>query len=208
MIPDELPPAVIRFRVFGIPGTAGNKTAFPIKTKDGGMRVVVREGKKAGPAQVWRGAVMEAVQEAARAGAPLLDAPLILGVTFYVPRPASAPRAQRWPDRRPDLSKYLRAIEDPMIGVLISDDSRIVEAHLAKRYATEADRPGADVALWYADTRLAMANGSGAVEPPGVAASHPPNAPDVTESEPARHGHGSDATPHVASLHSAEVAEL
>jgi crossover junction endodeoxyribonuclease RusA len=145
----ELPPAAVAFTVFGIPATAGNKTAFPIKGRDGRMHVAVREGKQAGPAQSWRARVEEVVQELARDGAPLLDGPVKLVVDFYLPRPKSAPKRRRtWPDRKPDLSKLLRAIEDPMKGVVLADDARIVELRASKDYAYEGDRPRAEVRLW------------------------------------------------------------
>ncbi len=147
-------------------GTAGNKTAIPFKTKDGRMRVAVREGKKDGQPQRWRQAVEAVVQEQARSGAPLLDGPIVAWVCFYLPKPKSAPKSRRvWPDRKPDLSKLLRAIEDPMKGKLIADDARIVRfARLEKVYVEDVSpfpydaRPRAEVMLWLAEGALAVSS--------------------------------------------------
>jgi len=142
---------MIRFVVFGHPATAGNKTAFPIRRANGKLGVAVREGKKAGPSQEWRARVQAVMQEHANRGAPMLDGPLGMHVRFLLPRPSSAPKRRRtWPDRKPDLSKLLRAIEDPMIGVLVADDARIVQVRMTKDYAEQTDdpRPRAEVALW------------------------------------------------------------
>ena len=64
-----------------------------------------------------------------------LDGPLALSVSFFLPRPKSRPKRDTWPDRKPDLSNLLKAVEDAMTGVFWRDDSQIVRAVQVKRYA-------------------------------------------------------------------------
>lgn len=76
--------------------------------------------------------------------------PIALAATFVVPRPEShlrkdgllRPGAKRSPTGKPDLSKYLRAIEDAITGVLWRDDAQVVRATVSKRYGAE---PGAHI---------------------------------------------------------------
>lgn len=162
----ELPPAAIDFTVFGIPATKGNKSGFALKR--GGQftgKVALREGKSEN-FRNWTRRVEEVVQGLARRGAPLLDGPLKATVTFYLPKPISAPKRRRTcPDRRPDLGKLLRAIEDPMNGVLIADDARFVDIHMRKVYAEDATpydpRPRAEVLVWRVEDLQPRAKGRG-----------------------------------------------
>ncbi|MGQ0669536.1 MAG: RusA family crossover junction endodeoxyribonuclease, partial [Actinomycetota bacterium] len=103
----------------------------------------------------WSRRVEEVVQSLAAEGVPMLEGPIIAWVTFWVPKPRSAPKRRRtWPDRKPDLDKLCRAIMDPCSGVLIRDDAQIVEfICLRKLYADEDlfdHRPRAEVRLWRA----------------------------------------------------------
>lgn len=137
----------VSFTVWGTPAPKGSKSAFPIRRKSGAMGVAVVEGKT-DRQKDWSRRIEEVVQGLAATGSPMLDGPLVAAVEFWLPRPASAPKRRRtWPDRKPDLDKLLRAILDPMSGVLIADDARIVEfVGLSKDYAPE--RPCAVVNLW------------------------------------------------------------
>jgi Holliday junction resolvase RusA-like endonuclease len=139
---------VIEFTVYGIPAPKGSKSAFPIRRKaTGKMGAVVVEGKT-DRQKDWARRVEEVVQGLASSGAELLDEPLALTVTFYLPKPASAPkRRATLPMRKPDLDKLLRALIDPMTGVLVADDARFVEIFAIKRFAEDDEdpRPRAEV---------------------------------------------------------------
>lgn len=102
---------MIRFTVFGIPAPKGSKRALPIRRKDGSLAGInVVEGKT-DRQKDWSRRVEAIVQELAAGGSPLLDGPLGLVVRFCLPKPGSAPKRRRtWPDRKPDLSKLLRAM--------------------------------------------------------------------------------------------------
>ena len=143
-----LPSAVLDFTVYGVPAPKGSKSAFPIRRKaTGKMGAVVVEGKTARQKD-WAHRIEEVVQSLAATGVPMLDCPLALTVTFYLPRPISAPKRRRTlPMRKPDLDKLVRALLDPMTGVLVADDARFVEIFALKHYAEDSPdpRPRAEV---------------------------------------------------------------
>jgi crossover junction endodeoxyribonuclease RusA len=147
--PERVP--AVAFIVYGAPATKGNKSAFPVRR--GGVltgQVAVKEGRSDN-FKDWNRRVEEVVQGVARESGVFIDDPIVASVVFYLPKPVSAPKRKRvWPSKRPDLGKLLRAIEDPMNGVLIHDDALIVRfVRLEKVYAEEPDpRPRAEVKLW------------------------------------------------------------
>jgi Holliday junction resolvase RusA-like endonuclease len=156
--------------VFGIPATAGNKSCFPfVKGWRGpkkpmlGVKVVEGGGKTASARKVkqWREAVASAVLGLEDPGPPL-DAPLLAIVDLYLP-PLKTPRL--WPTAPPDLSKLIRALEDPVVKPvkgypgLIADDSRIVVLLGAKHYAAAGagrDGPRAELRIWQLPARLEL----------------------------------------------------
>lgn len=136
---------MISFTVYGIPAPKGSKSAFPIRRKaTGKMGAVVVEGKTERQAD-WKHRVEAVVQHLAARGEPMLDGPLVARIAFHLPRPASAPKRRIAPDRKPDLDKLIRAILDPLSGVLIADDARIVRIEASKFYTAS---PSAEVSLW------------------------------------------------------------
>lgn len=137
-----LGPESVALTVYGQPLPQGNKTAYPfVKTgPDGnplfrfdartnrrvpvlGVRLVEGRDKKQQQAfEQYR----EAITTVARAlyrGAPL-DGPLEAQYKFFLRRP----KKPSWeePAGPPDLEKLIRAVNDALKGVLLSDDSRIV----------------------------------------------------------------------------------
>lgn len=130
---------VVNFVVFGSAKPKGNKSAFPIRRRDGRMGVAVREGKPGSPFEEWRRRVESVVQEVA-SRTERLEGPVVAKMEFLLPRPASAPKSRIWPDVRPDVGKLARAVEDAMTGALYRDDSQIVELNVRKLYAENAPR--------------------------------------------------------------------
>jgi Holliday junction resolvase RusA-like endonuclease len=61
-----------------------------------------------------------------------------MSVTFYLPKPKSAPRGLEWPAKKPDLSKLIRGVEDALTAIVYVDDSRIVVSHIEKRFAIDS----------------------------------------------------------------------
>lgn len=139
----------ISLRVFGDPVPKGSKSAFPIRK--GGVltgRVAVVEGKTKRQSE-WRARVLAAAQGAAESGAPMLDGPIALAARFRLRRPVSEPKRHRtWPVRKPDLDKLLRGLLDPLTGVLIADDARIVAIEAAKDWVAPDEQPGVEVELY------------------------------------------------------------
>ncbi len=141
------PTGVIRFFVRGKPVTQGSKTAYVV-----GGRAVVTSASKGLAA--WR----RLVADQAQPHAPPMpwDRPVTLHATFYIPRPRSEPKRRRtWPDRKPDASKLLRAVEDALTRVFWADDARIVVERVEKRWADDpfelpAERrpPGVLIEAW------------------------------------------------------------
>lgn len=132
---------MIEFVAYGHPQPAGSKTAM--RNRHTGKIVVIDAAKQSRP---WKSHVASVAGAAVLvAGGQLLEGPLSLRVTFYVPRPkghygkrglrASAPG---YPAVRPDVTKLLRAVEDACNGVLWRDDSQIVSQHALKLYGEPA----------------------------------------------------------------------
>jgi Holliday junction resolvase RusA-like endonuclease len=148
---DELAEPVLSFTVYGNAAPAGSKRHV------GGGRIV-DSSKRSAP---WKDQVAQAAALAyANAigvfapDAPLLDGPLAVRMTFYVPRPkghysrrdaiggfvtgALVPSAPAYPTTRPDVLKLARAVEDACTGIVWRDDAQIVSEWLQKRYGEPA----------------------------------------------------------------------
>lgn len=133
------------FTVLGKAQTAGSKRAFPFRKKGGALGVRVSDDNPDNKS--WQHAVRTAAREAY--DGPLLDGPLFVGMTFYVPRPKGhfgsgrnagvlKPTAPSFPVTRPDALKLARAVEDALTGTLWRDDSQIVDEALLKHYGEPA----------------------------------------------------------------------
>ena len=62
--------------------------------------------------------------------------PLRLEATFYRQRPKSLPKRVELPVSRPDLSNYLKTLEDALNKFTFQDDSQIVDLHIRKRFGS------------------------------------------------------------------------
>lgn len=128
----------VSFTVYGVAAPAGSKTVVYAK---GGRAFVRDASKRSAP---WKRLV---AQEAGKAmnGRGLLEGPLHLTVAVTVPRPKShygarglRPSAPSAPITRPDLTKYLRGIEDACTGVVWRDDAQVITQTAEKRYGEPA----------------------------------------------------------------------
>ena len=142
--------STIEFFVPGVPKPGGSKSGFPFKRKDGTLGVRMADNSKYGPA--WRQTV-KTFAFAAQAGAPPLEGPLYLVMTFRMPRPKGhygsgrnagqlKASARAYPTTKPDLTKLLRSAEDACKGILWLDDAQVGRAEIRKLYA---DTPGVSV---------------------------------------------------------------
>lgn len=126
---------------FVVPGRAqpgGSKRAFIVQ---GRARVVDANKNVA----AWKDRVaFEAVR--AMNGRPLLEGAIELRLSICLARPKGhytkkglRPSAPARPTTRPDLTKYERAIEDAMTGLVWRDDSQVTNKATAKEYG-DSDR--------------------------------------------------------------------
>jgi Holliday junction resolvase RusA-like endonuclease len=127
----------MKFTVHGLPAPQGSKRHV-------GNGRMIESSKKVKP---WREAVKWAALEARAAAGhpPPLEGPLSVTVSFYLPRPKTAPKRRLYPDRKPDIDKLLRSTFDAMgdAGVW-GDDAQVVMVAAAKYYAGAVmDSPGA-----------------------------------------------------------------
>lgn len=129
------------FTVEGTPAPQGSKQGFV----RGGKVSLVEVSKRVKP---WRAAV-EAAAIIAADGAPALDAPLLLEVTFYMQAPQKQVRP--YPSVRPDLSKLVRSTEDALVTAgMLADDSRIIITLSDKEYGPI---PGARIRIYALEPR-------------------------------------------------------
>lgn len=92
------------------------------------------ESSKALPA--WRKRATEAAKKAMGHNPPI-DAPVTVIAAFYLPKPATT-KFRDYPAGPPDLDKLQRAIGDALEqSGLLANDSRIVEWHPKKLWATD-----------------------------------------------------------------------
>lgn len=141
---ENTPPPGITITVYGHPAPQGSKRHV-------GKGIMVESSKHVAP---WREDVRAAALLALNTlnrPAPL-DGPLYARMVFTVARPASAPKARRWPDRMPDLSKLVRSTEDALTSAGVwADDARVVRIDTAKVYPGSGpdalDRPGARIVV-------------------------------------------------------------
>lgn len=142
--------AAITFFVPGLPQPGGSKKGF-VNPKTQRV-VIVDDCKKNKP---WR-ADVKAFAMTAYDGHPLVS-PLSLEVWFWMPRPQGhygsgknsavvKPGAPKYPAKKPDATKLLRALEDSLTGVLWVDDAQVVTQRVLKRFA-EDGRVGAEVVV-------------------------------------------------------------
>jgi Holliday junction resolvase RusA-like endonuclease len=133
----------VTLRVYATPGPQGSKS---FKGYSGGKAIMVESSKKVKP---WR----EAVVWAAREADVKIAGPVTVGIYFTLAKPRSAPKKRRtFPDRKPDLSKLIRATEDALVDAgTIEDDARIVRIVAEKVFPGEhvyaLDVPGAYIAI-------------------------------------------------------------
>lgn len=141
---------MIEIVVYGMPAPQGSKRFLGLKS---GKGILVESSKAVKP---WRQAVAYAAREkltslGLESG---LHGPVIAEMIFTLHKPWSAPKRKRiWPDRRPDLSKLIRATEDALTDAgAWDDDARVVRLVAEKIYSGECagslNTPGARIRIW------------------------------------------------------------
>lgn len=133
----------MKFAVQGIePAPQGSKRHV-------GNGRMVEASKKVKP---WRFAVSQAAIET---GEPMTDGQVSVLITFLFSRPKAhynskgevKPKAPFYKSTKPDLDKLCRSTLDGITGVLIKDDSQVVNLICCKVYAGEGELPGALITI-------------------------------------------------------------
>lgn len=145
---------VLSLDVAGDPIPGGSKRGFIVRGAGRPDRIAMADSSGA-RGKNWRASIQHAasVQFAQTA---LLDGPLLLDVTFTMRRPAThygkrkgiaalRPSAPHYHSTRPDTTKLVRQVEDSLNGVVLADDSRIVEQRARKVYG---EKPGAAIRIY------------------------------------------------------------
>jgi len=138
----------VQFRTFGLPRPQGSMRAFMIAGKP-------RLTSAAKGLKEWRALVANTAQaESAMWTVSPLD-PVALDLVFYLPRPKGhwgvnglRPSAPKWPTKKPDLDKLVRAVGDALVPVLLHDDNQVLSIQALKKYATPEEPPGVLVSLY------------------------------------------------------------
>ena len=114
---------MIEFTVYGIPRPKERARTY---SKNGVTRTVT-------PRQTADWESSFAGQALAHRPAVPLDVPISVTATFYLPRPVSRPKKHVLPDRKPDVDNLAKTI-DALEGIIWTNDSRIVDMVIRKRY--------------------------------------------------------------------------
>jgi len=143
---------MLRLSVDGLPQPGGSKSAY--RHKHTGKIVVVDANKNV---KGWKEAVQWQVKEQLPERFQLFDCPLIVGCTFFMPRPkghftkkgklSATGKRRPKPDVKPDVLKLMRSTEDALTGVVWTDDARITGQHLEKLYVSGNDRAGVEIVV-------------------------------------------------------------
>lgn len=130
----------LSFYVAGVPAPGGSKKAFVPR---GWTRAVITDAGGVRNKE-WKAAVASAAYEAMRAQGEkdLFHGPVVLDVTFYMPRPkahfnskgALKSPAPIYHTKAPDALKLTRSTEDALKGVVWVDDSGVVYLKAKKIY--------------------------------------------------------------------------
>ena len=136
----------VSFLVRGIAQPKGSTRSFVVRRTSGQLGTATTSDNP--KLKDWQHAV--ATEARLAAGGAFFDreTPVVVSVTFGLPRPASAPKRVTQPIRKPDLDKLLRAVLDGCTGVLWADDAQVVEATGRKYYASEGLGPSALVTVY------------------------------------------------------------
>lgn len=127
----------ITFTVPGKPAPQGSKRHV-------GHGVMLESSKDLGP---WRQRVAIMAHNAMR-GRPLLSGAVTVELRFVLPRPVSTPtRSTPAAVKRPDLDKLTRAIFDAITGIVVADDSQVVDLRAAKRLAEIGEPAGVTITV-------------------------------------------------------------
>lgn len=100
--------------------------------------------KKTPELMAWREAIRHEAQGALSVP---LEGPVGLVLAFRLQKPKTATKKVRWPAKRPDIDKLVRAALDAGTGVMYMDDGQVCQLSVSKRFALPGEQLGVMVTL-------------------------------------------------------------
>lgn len=138
----------ILVRVFGEPAAKGSPK-LQTRDRNGQPLKFPRVLPDSTKLERWTRAVeASAMAAVSKRVKPVFDGKVPLGadVHFYMPRPATVKRP--WPSVKPDLDKLVRAVLDPLHGLVFKDDGSVVRIHTSKSYPDADGFIGCVLEVW------------------------------------------------------------
>ncbi len=140
---------MISFFIPGLIPPKGSTVAF--RNKWTGQTIVRQQG--ADKIADWKA---RAELSAKMAGATITDSAVSVRLTFLFPRPKGhhkkdgtlKPGAPLHKTTRPDCDKLIRCALDALTGIVVRDDSQVVEIHAEKSYAPEPGMVGTQISVF------------------------------------------------------------
>ena len=117
--------------VLTTPSPKGSVSGFPIKRKNGKMGVSITHSKGS---KKFEAIIREALKDSR-----YIEGAVVVEAWFYLARPRTVKRV--YPSVPPDDDKLVRTVLDGL-NKNWEDDSRVVDLHAYKRYATDDIPPG------------------------------------------------------------------
>lgn len=144
-------PTGLSVYIEGTPIQQGSMKAFPIRRANGRLGVSMVHNKGNQLSQ-WR----ESIQEGFKNRYPQImeDAPffkqyvpIYLDVEFYLERPKSN-KLSAPSNKKADLDKLIRAVNDALSGLVFYDDSQVVMINAQKKWATDENPVGVHIGVF------------------------------------------------------------
>jgi len=141
-----------------VPGTPiqqGSMKAFPIRRSNGSLGVSMVHNK-GNLLTAWREHIRMALIEKypgeldgtqTDGGYFKQYTPVVLEVTFYLAKPKSN-KLREPSNKKADLDKLVRAVDDALSGLVFYDDSQVVEINALKQWATEETPEGVYICVY------------------------------------------------------------
>lgn len=117
---------IVTFVVWGVPIPKGSMRA--VQGPHQRFPIVKADNSRTRP---WQALITDAAHQT---GTETFPCPVVVRLRFTMPRPKSRPKRDRWPDRKPDLDKLIRAALDGLKGPVYRDDAQVVRVEAEKVY--------------------------------------------------------------------------
>ena len=126
---------MISFTVYGNPIPQGSKQPFTFKDKNTGKVRASLSDSSGKNLATWRNDVSVIAQQ--NRPENIFDDAVSVTLRFFFVRPKSISEKKRpYPNVKPDVDKITRAIFDAMKGKIYTDDARVCDLVVKKRYDT------------------------------------------------------------------------